>query len=76
MGDIAYARTLLRPKPVQIIYGRRLLAECTEVLTRLSGRRPEGWLGPYIGQSGATLDLLKESDYRYVMDWAMDDQPV
>jgi allantoinase len=25
----------------------RLIAECTEVLTRLSGRRPEGWLGPY-----------------------------
>jgi len=54
----------------------RLIAECTEVLTRLSGRRPEGWLGPYIAQSGVTLDLLKEAGYRYVMDWAMDDQPV
>ena len=54
----------------------RLIAECTEVVTRLSGRRPEGWLGPYIAQSGGTLDLLKEAGYRYVMDWAMDDQPV
>src|SRR6202049_1680416 len=54
----------------------RLIAECTEVLTRLSGRRPEGWLGPYIAQSGVTLDLLKEAGYRYVMDWAMDDQPI
>jgi allantoinase len=54
----------------------RLIAECTEVVTRLSGRRPEGWLGPYIAESGATLDLLKEAGYRYVMDWAMDDQPV
>src|SRR5712691_12231639 len=54
----------------------RLIAECTEVLTRLSGRRPEGWLGPYIAQSGVTLDLLKEAGYRYVMDWAMDDQPM
>ena len=39
-----------------------------------SGR--EGWLGPYIAQSGVTLDLLKEAGYRYVMDWAMDDQPI
>ena len=54
----------------------RLIAECTEVVTRLSGRRPEGWLGPYIAESGVTLDLLKEAGYRYVMDWAMDDQPV
>src|SRR5271166_1819618 len=56
--------------------GARLIAECTEVLTRLSGRPPEGWLGPYIAQSGVTLDLLKEAGYRYVMDWAMDDQPI
>ncbi len=54
----------------------RLIGECTEVVTRLSGRRPEGWLGPYIAQSATTLDLLKEAGYRYVMDWAMDDQPV
>jgi peptidoglycan/xylan/chitin deacetylase (PgdA/CDA1 family) len=42
----------------------RLIAECTEVLTRLSGKRPEGWLGPYIAQSGVTLDLLQEARYR------------
>src|SRR5437660_1474922 len=33
-------------------------------------------LGSYIAQSGVTLDLLKEAGYRYVMDWAMDDQPI
>jgi len=54
----------------------RLIAECTDVVTRLSGRRPEGWLGPYLAESGATLDLLKEAGYRYVMDWALDDQPI
>src|SRR5271156_18926 len=32
--------------------------------------------GPYIAQSAVTLDLLKEAGYRYVMDWAMDDQPI
>jgi peptidoglycan/xylan/chitin deacetylase (PgdA/CDA1 family) len=54
----------------------RLIAECTDVVARLSGKRPEGWLGPYIAETGATLDLLKEAGYRYVMDWALDDQPV
>src|SRR3954470_11847731 len=54
----------------------RLIAECTEVVTRLSGKKPEGWLGPYLAQSGITLDLLKEAGYRYVMDWALDDHPV
>jgi allantoinase len=54
----------------------RLIAECTEIVTRLSGRRPEGWLGPGLAESAATPDLLKEAGYRYLMDWAMDDQPV
>jgi len=54
----------------------RLIAECTEIVTGLSGRRPEGWLGPYIAQTRVTLDLLKEAGYRYVMDWALDDQPI
>ena len=54
----------------------RLIAECTEVLTRLSGRKPTGWLGPWLAQTGVTLDLLKEAGYRYCMDWALDDQPI
>jgi allantoinase len=54
----------------------RLIAECTEVVTRLSDKRPEGWLGPYLAQTGVTLDLLKEAGYRYCMDWALDDQPI
>ena len=37
----------------------RLIAECTEIVTRLSGKKPEGWLGPYLAQSGVTLDLLE-----------------
>ena len=53
----------------------RLIAESTEVVTQLSGRKPEGWLGPWLGETRATLDLLKEAGYRYVMDWAADDQP-
>jgi peptidoglycan/xylan/chitin deacetylase (PgdA/CDA1 family) len=54
----------------------RLIAECTDVLTRAVGRAPEGWMGPWLSQSAVTLDLLKEAGYRYVMDWPLDDQPV
>jgi len=54
----------------------RLIAECTEIVARLCGSKPTGWLGPYIAQTRVTLDLLKEAGYRYVMDWALDDQPV
>jgi peptidoglycan/xylan/chitin deacetylase (PgdA/CDA1 family) len=54
----------------------RLIAECTGVVSQLAGKRPEGWLGPYIAQTRVTLDLLKEAGYRYVMDWPVDDQPI
>ena len=53
----------------------RLIAECTEVLTRLAGKRPTGWMGPYLAQSRVTLDLLQEAGYEYVLDWPADDQP-
>jgi peptidoglycan/xylan/chitin deacetylase (PgdA/CDA1 family) len=54
----------------------RLIAESTEVVARLSGKPPEGWLGPGLAESRVTLDLLKEAGYRYVMDWPLDDQPI
>jgi allantoinase len=53
----------------------RMIAECTAVITRLSGKPPQGWLGPHLAQSRSTLDLLKEAGYLYVMDWPADDQP-
>jgi peptidoglycan/xylan/chitin deacetylase (PgdA/CDA1 family) len=46
------------------------------VITRLTGKQPQGWLGPGLAESPVTLDLLKEAGYRYVMDWPLDDQPV
>ncbi len=52
-----------------------LIAECTRSLAATTGRKPEGWLGPYLAQSPTTLDLLKEAGYSYVMDWPADDQP-
>jgi allantoinase len=55
---------------------RELIAQATRRLREAEGRPPAGWLGPWISESAATPDLLAEAGYRYVLDWAMDDQPV
>jgi allantoinase len=56
---------------------RSLIREATETIaTGEGGRRPTGWLGPWISETPATLDLLAEEGYRYTLDWCMDDQPV
>lgn len=55
---------------------RRLIAEATAVIAAAEGRRPRGWLGPWISQSRVTPDLLAEAGYDYLLDWCMDDQPV
>lgn len=55
---------------------RALIAEATATLTREEGKPPAGWLGPWISQSRVTPDLLAEAGYRYLLDWAHDDQPV
>ncbi|WP_085932344.1 polysaccharide deacetylase family protein [Enhydrobacter aerosaccus] len=55
---------------------RALIAEATERLAKEEGRRPDGWLGPWISHSHLTPDLLAEAGYRYLLDWCMDDQPI
>jgi peptidoglycan/xylan/chitin deacetylase (PgdA/CDA1 family) len=55
---------------------RALIREVTEAITRNEGKRPRGWLGPWIAESVATPDLLKEEGYDYLLDWCHDDQPV
>jgi peptidoglycan/xylan/chitin deacetylase (PgdA/CDA1 family) len=55
---------------------RGLIAEATETIARHEGRRPAGWLGPWIAESAVTPDLLQEAGYEYVLDWCADDQPV
>lgn len=50
---------------------RQLIAEATDVIARAEGRRPRGWLGPWISQSQVTPDLLAEAGYEYLLDWCM-----
>jgi peptidoglycan/xylan/chitin deacetylase (PgdA/CDA1 family) len=55
---------------------RALIGEATETIARHEGRRPAGWLGPWIAETPRTPDLLQESGYEYLLDWCADDQPV
>ena len=54
---------------------RAMIARTTRGIERHFGAPPKGWLGPYIVQSAASPDLLKEAGYTYMLDWPADDQP-
>jgi len=54
---------------------RKLIRETTDAIMRHEGKAPAGWLGPWIAESRATPDLLKEAGYAYLLDWCHDDQP-
>ena len=54
---------------------RVLIAEATRILTEKIGKRPLGWMSPWIAETHYTPDLLKEAGYSFVMDWPADDQP-
>jgi len=53
-----------------------VIGEATATIEKHWGKKPLGWLAPYIAQTHDSLDLLKEAGYRYMMDWSLDDQPV
>jgi allantoinase len=55
---------------------RQLIADATATIERHEGKRPSGWMGPWVSESHVTPDLLQEQGYGYVMDWGHDDQPV
>lgn len=55
---------------------RAMIAEVTALMEKADGRRPQGWLSPYLTPSLVTSDLLSEAGYSYVLDWGIcDEQP-
>ena len=54
----------------------RLIAYVRDRIAEKTGRRPRGWMGPWMSQSHATPDLLKEAGFDFLMDWPCDDQPI
>ena len=55
---------------------RALIEEVVSAFKKHEGRGPDGWMGPWISESGVTPDLIKEAGCRYIMDWPCDDQPI
>jgi allantoinase len=54
---------------------RALIEEVRDALTGASGLAVKGWHSPGRGESTNTLQLLCESGFEYVADWANDDLP-
>jgi allantoinase len=52
-----------------------LIRESTEEIERHWGRRPTGWLSPFLAETDVTPDLLREAGYTYTLNWPFDDQP-
>jgi allantoinase len=52
-----------------------MIAHATATLETHCGRRPYGWMGPWISETAVTPDLLQENGYTFLMDWPADDQP-
>jgi allantoinase len=55
---------------------RALIGETLRTIEAAEGRRPSGWLSPWISESEVTPDLLAEAGLSYLLDWCMDDQPI
>jgi allantoinase len=47
-----------------------------KTIRKFAGKKPVGWMSPWLSQSRQTLDLLQEAGYVYQCDWPLDDQPI
>ncbi len=54
---------------------RRMVHEVVTAIARGVGQPPRGWLGPGLGETFHSLDILSEAGIEYVCDWVNDDQP-
>lgn len=63
-------RSLLREPDERVVIRRTL-----ETLERFTGRKVRGWLGPGIGETFETPDVLKEHGIEWLSDFYVDDLP-
>jgi peptidoglycan/xylan/chitin deacetylase (PgdA/CDA1 family) len=56
------------------VEGPRIRA-VVDTITKATGRKPRGWLGPALTETEHTLDLLAEAGIDYVADWCNDELP-
>ena len=55
---------------------KRFLEEVRDAIEKASGKRPRGWMAPWMASTRWTPDLLKEVGFDFLMDWPNDDQPL
>ncbi len=54
---------------------RATIRNVVETIAEHTGKPPRGWLGPGLGETYRTPELLAEAGVEYVCDWTADDQP-
>jgi peptidoglycan/xylan/chitin deacetylase (PgdA/CDA1 family) len=54
---------------------RGVIRRVVDTIAEHTGKAPRGWLGPGLGETFSTPDLLAEAGIEYVCDWCADDQP-
>lgn len=54
---------------------RAMILAARDRIAAATGAAPRGWMSPWVAETGRTPDLLAEAGFRYVLDWAHDDQP-
>ncbi len=54
---------------------RAVIRRCLGKLEEVSGRKPRAWLGPALGETPDTVDILKENGIEFLHDWVLDDLP-
>jgi peptidoglycan/xylan/chitin deacetylase (PgdA/CDA1 family) len=55
---------------------RAYLTHVADRIRAHEGAAPGGWSSPWLSHTPATLSLLAETGYRYLLDLRLDDQPV
>ncbi|MEN8740090.1 MAG: polysaccharide deacetylase family protein [Phaeobacter gallaeciensis] len=52
-----------------------VIRRCLDRLEKAGGTRPRAWLGPGLGETVDTPDILKAEGVEFLHDWALDDLP-
>jgi allantoinase len=67
----AYEQGPIHKEPDQAAMIRRTM----DTLTKFTGKKPVGWLGPGLTQTYDTPELLAAAGIKYIGDWVYDDEP-
>jgi len=54
---------------------REMIERSVGIISRFTGKRPLGWLGPGLTQTLETPEFLAEAGVKYIADWVHDDEP-